>query len=491
MFNSGCDALSAYSPQAAVRSTQAGLRGRILISTILLALCVVTSTFSSAQTLTTLLSFTGANGSSPQYGSLIQGIDGHFYGTTPSGGTSIACTGGCGTLFKLTPSGALTTLYNFCSRPNCADGSEPSSPLVQGADGNFYGTTYQGGANGDGTVFEITPAGSLTTIHSFDGTDGSIPNGGLIQVATGDFYGTTQGGGNGTTCGAGCGTIFKMTATGSLTSLYSFNDTRKSGAVPFAGLALSANGNFYGTTLEGGTGARGGPGSLFEMTPAGAVTTLLMLKDSGDGYYPHDSLIVGPGGNFYGTAASGAVFELTTGGAYTTLYTAQDFDPYDSVVLGNDGNFYGTSYGGGGCDVGCGTVFELTPTGEFTTLHNFDNTDGKDPYAGLMQSTNGIFYGMTSSGGTDNIGTIFSLSTGLAPFVTPRPASGSVGKKITILGTNLTGTSAVSFNGAAATFTATGSAINTTVPAGATSGTITVTTPSGTLSSNVSFTVGP
>jgi uncharacterized repeat protein (TIGR03803 family) len=448
------------------------------------------------QTFTTLINFTGSNGASPEYGSVIQGIDGHFYGTTFAGGTNTSgCEGGCGTVFKLTPAGVLTTLYSFCASSLCADGSQPSGPLVQGADGNFYGTTYSGGVSGEGTAFKITPGGALTTIHSFDGTDGSLPNGGLIQVANDYFYGTTQAGGNGKTCQNDCGTIFKISPAGEFTSVYSFNDTRKSGATPYAGLALASNGNFYGTTTHGGTGTVGGPGSIFEMTPAGTVTTLLMLSVGNSSAYPYDSLILGADGNFYGTSfgghEGGAVFQLTPSGVYTSLYSAKDFDPEDSLVLGTDGNFYGTSYGSGGCDEGCGTVFEITPTGTLTTLYSFDNTDGKSPYSGLMQSTNGIFYGMTSSGGTDDLGTLFSLSVGLSPFVSPRPSSGPVGKKVTILGTNLTGATAVSFNGTPATFTVTSSAIDTTVPAGAATGAITVTLPSGTLTSNINFNVTP
>jgi uncharacterized repeat protein (TIGR03803 family) len=199
------------------------------------------------------------------------------------------------------------------------------------------------------------------------------------------------------------------------------------------------------------------------------------------------------------------VFSITSAGVLTILYSFTDADGDDpsELVEGSDGNFYGTTNGGGLIDCPansyCGTIFQITPTGTLTTLHEFDATDGSSPDGGVMQATNGIFYGTTTQafyGSTcerDSVdcGTLFSLSTGLAPFVTPRPASGAVGKKVTILGTNLTGTSAVSFNGAPATFTANGSAINTTVPAGATTGTITVTTPTSTLSSDVVFTVTP
>jgi uncharacterized repeat protein (TIGR03803 family) len=257
-----------------------------------------------------------------------------------------------------------------------------------------------------------------------------------------------------------------------------------------------SSGNFYGDTSSGGgTGCTNneGCGTVFEVTPSGTVTTLAVLEEPNG--QPLSSLALGTNGNLYGTATApqvGAAFEVTPEGAVSTIYTFEGGsggeNPEGGLVQGTDGNFYGTTIAGGRhCgnfpNETCGTVFELSPSGTLTSLHIFTGTtDGSNPTTTLMQSTNGTFYGLTST-------TIFSVSTGLGPFVIPQPTLGAVGKKVTILGTNLTGTSAVSFNGTAATFTASGSAINTTVPAGATTGTVTVTTSSGTLSSNVVFTV--
>lgn len=479
MFTNASAAISIPLGEFSLKSARAytGSKVRILLS---LMFCAMTAIPSLGQTFKTLVTFSGNdNYNSP----LIQGTDGHFYGTSSN------------TIFKITPGGTPTTLYTFCSQPKCTDGEDPSGALIQGTDGNFYGTTVGGGtATGNqfaqGTVYKLTPQGTFTSLHTFIGADGAKPTGGLVQGADGSFYGTTA-----TEGGPGYqGTIFKISSTGDLTTLYSF----PVGFAPISPLVQGSNGNFYGDTQRGGgTGCQNneGCGIIFEITPSGIFTSVASLEEpDGD---PQSALTLGADGNLYGTATApqvGAVFALTSEGALNTLYTftggAGGQNPEGGVVQGTDGNFYGTTMAGGSrCgnlpNESCGTVFELTPSGTLTTLHAFSGAaDGSSPITTLMQSTNGTFYGRTAT-------TIFSVSTSLGPFVIPQPASGAIGKKITILGTNLTGTSAVSFNGTSATFTATGSAINTTVPAGATSGTITVTTPGGTLSSNISFTVVP
>jgi len=189
---------------------------------------------------TTLHSFDGTDGVNPDAG-LVQGTDANLYGTTYGGGTNDE-----GTVFEITPDGKLTTLYNFCSQANCTDGDAPFAGLVQATDGNFYGTTYGGGTNNDGTVFKITPTGMLTTLHSFDGPDGASPEAGLIQGTDGNFYGTTAEGGV-----RGDGTVFQITSGGMFTTLHSFDSPN--GANPEAGLIQGTDGNFYGTTFYGGT----------------------------------------------------------------------------------------------------------------------------------------------------------------------------------------------------------------------------------------------
>ena len=462
-------------------------------------------------TLTTLYSFcsqTNCTDGFYPYGGLVQAANGDLYGTTQYGGTN-----NYGTIFKITPGGTLTTLYTFCSQ-TCADGAEPFAGLVQAANGDLYGTTIGGGANGnDGTVFKITQGGTLTTLYSFcsqtNCTDGDQPVAGLVQAANGDLYGTTIGGGANDD-----GTIFKITPGGTLTTLYSFCSQTNctDGAYPYAGLVQAANGDLYGTTNYGGV--NGDFGTVFKITPTGTLTTLYRFcsqTNCTDGEGPYAGLVQAANGDFYGTTEyggtngeyGGTVFKITPSGALTTLYSfcsqtncADGTEPKAGLVQAADGEFYGTTFSGGANGYG-GTVFKITPSGSLTTLYSFCSqggtscTDGEAPYAGLVQDTNGDFYG-TTYGGANNGGTVFRLSVGLGPFVKPRPPYGKVGAAVKILGTNLTGATSVSFNGTVAVFEVVSSSkIPTPVPAGASSGKVQVITPSGTLSSNASFLVVP
>ena len=221
---------------------------------VLLLVCAMTAIASPAQTFTSLVSFDGPNGGNP-YAALIQGTDGNFYGTTTSNGVN-----GVGTIFKITPAGTLTTLAAVCAPKNCTDASYPYSGLVQSPRRrlNLYGTTSSGGAYssacnglGCGTVFKMSPNGKkLTTLYSFNVTDGEGPNG-LVQGIDGNFYGTTAYGAN-ICIGYGCGTVFKITAEGKLTTLHRFCPQAGciDGGEPYAGLVQGADGNFYGTTLH-------------------------------------------------------------------------------------------------------------------------------------------------------------------------------------------------------------------------------------------------
>src|SRR5579871_120547 len=235
---------------------------------VLFAFCAVLVSGASAQMLTTLASFSGGNGANPQ-AALVQGRDGNFYGTTVFGGsgstqTCHSPTTGCGTVFKITPSGTLTTIYSFCSTQNCSDGFFPASALVQGNDGSLYGTTSGNTLvscrnTSCGTVFRISN-GMLTTIYRFCSTggcpDGNDPAGGLIQASDGNFYGTTVRGGTGAACPYyyGCGTVFKMTPNGIVTTLYNFcsQATCTDGLFPQTALVQAVDGSFYGTTETGG-----------------------------------------------------------------------------------------------------------------------------------------------------------------------------------------------------------------------------------------------
>jgi len=457
----------------------------------LLLLCASTAIASPAQTFTSLHSFGGADGRDP-FAGLVQGANGNLYGTTVLGGANTY-----GAVFTITPSGTLTTLYSFGGK----DGGNPDAALVQATNGNFYGTTQVGGTNNQGTVFKIAPGGALTTLYSFcplSGCPDGLYSWALIQATDGNFYGTTYEGGanNG-------GTVFKITPGGTLTTLYSFCSQSgcPDGLYPQAGLVQAANGIFYGTTSVGGAN---GQGTVFEITSGGALTTLYSFcSQTGctDGYQPYAELIQAADGNFYGTTSlggingHGTVFKITSGGTLTTLYDfcsqngCPDGDgPLTSLVQATDGDFYGTTSAGGASGA-YGTVFKITPGGTLTTLHSFDSTDGETPSA-LIQDTNGEFYGTTSGGGTNGYGTVFSLSVGLHPFVETLPASGKVGAPVKILGTKLKRATSVNFNGTPAVFKAvSNSLITTSVPKGASTGFVTVRTPSGTLKSNKRFRV--
>jgi|SRR5690348_12457456 len=332
--------------------------------------CLVTATVLPAQNFTTLVNFNGANGAAPQPEGLAQGIDGNLYGTTRQGGAH-----NNGTVFKMTPAGTLITLYNFCSltAPGaCLDGNQPASALVQATDGSFYGTTAGGGSFGAGTVFKITGSGSLTTLHSFNNTDGNNANSRLFLASDGSFYGTTAFGGNPSGCSvfSGCGTVFNITSSGAFTTLYKFCSQTgcADGVVPFLGLAQGVDGNLYGATFGGG-GPNGG--TIFKISPQGSLTTLHTFCVA---FYPFCD-----GRNPLG------------------------------LVQGTDGNFYGLTV-----EDGPGTVFKVTPDGTLTTIYSFCAKiaceDGSTPRGALSLGTDGNFYGTTFYGGTSNQGTVFKIT---------------------------------------------------------------------------------
>ena len=406
---------------------------------VVLVLCAGAAITSPAQVLTTLVSFDGTNGANP-WAPVIEGADGNFYGTTFCGGTQ---QGGCGTVFRVTPSGTLTTLYEFCSQSQCADGAEPAAPLVQASDGNFYGTTSAGGnrsgnclAIGCGTVFRITPNGTLTTLHAFSGGDGSYPYTGLLQARDGNLYGTTSD-----------GAFFKVTLNGTFTYI--------SGGIAASPLVQGTDGNFYGTTTRGGLSNCGnGCGTVFRVSPRGTFTRLYEFcsqQDCADGYAPVAGLVQASDGNFYGTTTyggsggyhnladyAGTIFRITPSGTLTTLYSfcsqpnCSDGDrPYGTLVQASDGNLYGTTQNGGSGagTYGAGTIFKITPSDAFTTLYNFCSpspcNDGSTPYAGLVQANNGIFYGTTTFGVTGG-GTVFSLQTNSSLLTVSTSGNGTV-----------------------------------------------------------------
>ena len=301
----------------------------------------------------------------------------------------------------------LITLHSF----NKTDGSNPYAGLMQANNGNLYGTTSAGGANGDGTAFQITTSGTLTTIHNFNHfspTDGAQPYAGLMQAKDGNLYGTTNRGGS-----HNVGVVYRISTSGTMKTLHDL-DYDPDGALPYAALVQATNGALYGTAADGG----GGAGTAFEVTAFGQYTAI--YEFGADGGSPVAGLVQASNGNFYGVASfygqyeCGTLFEITPSGRFTLLHTFDGHDgcyPQATLVQGSDGNLYGVaSAGGPGNGFNAGTFFNITPSGTFTLLHVFDNTDGAGPTGALIQAADGNFYGTTQVGGAHNQGTIFKVT---------------------------------------------------------------------------------
>ncbi len=482
-------------------------RGAVAVVTLTFFTTLIATLPALAQTVKNLVNFHGRNGQDPS-GAMVQATDGNFYGATAGGGAH-----GSGSVFQMTPSGQLSTIYSFCSQPGCTDGIAPYSGPVLGSDGNLYGVAALGGSSngrfteGSGIVYRLTVGGEFSLLYTFCSTmpciDGQFPNG-LVLGYDGNFYGTTSSGGR-----FSSGKIFSISSTGEYKVVYAFCSKANctDGGIPQFPPIQGSDGNFYGVTLAGGTL---GHGVAYKLTPPGTYTVLHNFCDGEgcNGSQPNQ-LVQDAKGNFFGTTVMGGssatgnrkgfgtVFEITSTGRYIVL---DNFDfirgaPGAGFALANDGNLYGTSAGSNFGGTNGGTIFEVTPTGRLTELYTFDvcGVTGFSPSLWLVQGSNGAFYGSTIFGGgtgCEGEGSIYSLSTGLSPLVKTVPAGGAVGNSVLILGNHLSGTTSVSFNGVNASFTVESDTyIKATVPPGATSGTVSVVTPSRTLNSNPQFVV--
>ncbi|HEY3639141.1 MAG TPA: choice-of-anchor tandem repeat GloVer-containing protein [Rhizomicrobium sp.] len=377
----------------------------------------------NAKQFTSLYSFEGGKKDGARPSGVITDQSGNFYGTTSEGGPQ----GYEGIVFELSQSGIETVLHRF----NIAtDGAAPAFGVIRDADGNLYGTTELGDGdgcytNGCGTVFSLKPDGTYTVLYDFQGgKDGGIPSG-VIADSSGNLYGTTQQGGTGCPNVGGCGTVFEISSSGTESVLYTFiggND----GAIPYAGLVEDAQGNFYGTTLEGGSSNCDGQGcgTVFKLAADGKETTLYAFTDGNDGGYPEESLILDKDGNLYGTTSGGGdancaqgeggcgvIFKITPSGTESVLYTftggSDGAEPFSPLIMDGKGDLFGTTEGGTGID---GTVFKLAPNGVETVLYTFKNIkkDGLSPFGQLAQFK-GHFVGTTLGGGRRRNGTVYSL----------------------------------------------------------------------------------
>jgi uncharacterized repeat protein (TIGR03803 family) len=471
----------------------------------LILLCTVTVT-SQAQTFTKLVDLSPATGEYPQ-SPLTQGVDGNLYGTTAGSGAFAQ-----GTFFQITPSGTVTTLYNFClnNATNCPDGAVPSGAVALGPDGNFYGTTAGNPSShfGNGTVYKITPAGSLATLHSFcslpqcrDG--GPFTQSGLTLAQNGTFYGSSG------RTNSDWGRVFRISSSGTFVVVHVDCPGRvcPTDAGPWGTLDQARGGYLIGT----GMGGTYGTGGVYRMTPSGTPTLIYSfcpacgdpdagwvsaLTSTQAGNFVGTSTYGGSGANCTATVTSGCGIALMVLPFGFDLYVLHDFCSWKncadgenpaSLIQATDGNFYGVASFGG---MRGGTIFKITPGAEFSLIHTFTGDDGFAPSTALVQATDGNLYGTTFQGGLNSGGTIFRVSLGLAPFVKTVQPAGKVADPIIILGNNLTGSTSVKFNGTAATFTVlSDTEITATVPTSATVGKIQVVTPSATLLSNAAFTV--
>jgi uncharacterized repeat protein (TIGR03803 family) len=373
---------------------------------------------------------------------VIQAADGNFYGTSYSGFSN------GGTVFKVTPAGAVTYPYTF---QGGTDGGVPQSPPVQGPDGTLYGVTSAGGAFGYGVIYNVNPAmGTETVLYSFDGgADGGNPAGALIFDNSGNLYGVT------TLYGAdNFGVAYKFNlAAGKLTPLHAFCSMSNcdDGTSPAAGLVQGTDGNFYGTALTGGAY---GNGTFYKVTSSGTFTLLYSfcvtdVNTCAEGYAPHSAVAEGSDGNFYGSNQQGGantlgtIYKATPGGTVTPVYTftggTDGSLPY-GPVFGSDGNLYGATQTGGlaqDCNAhGCGSVFQLTPAGTLNLLYDFaDSNADANPYAAPMQGSDGNLYGTTSGLKTNEAGAVYKLVTSPA---LAAPVQLAFGKSSVAAGTQVT-----------------------------------------------------
>ncbi len=414
------------------------------------------------------------------WGPLVQGRDGNLYGADDD-----CSANGSGGIYKITPAGAESVLVNFPANfDSCIGG------LTLASDGNFYGSCILGNsATGLGSLYRVTPAGVFTDLYDFTNAYGDQgPYFAPIEASDGNLYGTTSGN------GVAGGNVYKLTLAGVYTNLHTFS---AGDATPFGTLLQASDGNLYGTVVD--CLLTGNRGCVYKISTKGVYDEFYGFVDA-TGSGPYSGLIQGTNGKLYGstdgggTNDSGVIYSLTTTGTITVLHNIDSStDGYQpSIIQATSGNFYGTAWGGGMGNQG--SLYELTSENVFSAILLLNpGLPGIAPLTPVIQHTNGLLYGTTSSAGGDDYGTFFSLNIGAKAFVNLASLSGKEGATVALFGQGFTKSSVVKFGGVAATgVTLSGSTYLTAkVPAGALTGNVTVTEGATTLTSRQTYKVQP
>jgi uncharacterized repeat protein (TIGR03803 family) len=370
---------------------------------VLLAVC---GQLARAQTETVIYSFIGgSSGDYPESGLLLD-TQMNLYGTA-DGGDNLA-----GVIYKLTPGGAEKVLLTMTG----TIGNGPFGTLIHGSHGELYGTAFEGGSFGQGTVFELTTSGTALVLYNFTGgPDGDQPQAGVVRDQQGNLYGTTPYGGLGTgKHGYTFGVVYEITASGKQLVLYRFKGGAD-GYLPWSGVIRDPEGNLYGPCQGGAYNE----GAIFEVNAKGEKTLLYSFTGASDGYEPiSSSLLRDAAGNLYGTAGGGGdydggtVYKLTPSGQLSVLHAfaggTDGRSPTGTLVLDGEGNLYGVTILGG--TYNCGTVYKVTPDGTETVLYTFTcGSDGAFPVNGLVSDSQGNLYGAAPYGGAYNLGAVFKV----------------------------------------------------------------------------------
>ena len=356
----------------------------------ILAFLLAVPMFATAQTYTVLHNFSGPEGSQPT-SALAVDAEGNLYGTTFAGGAN-----GLGTVFKITPTGMYTLLHSFSG----ADGAHPYAGLTFVGNGYFFGTTNSGGTANLGTIFVIDSAGTFGVAHNFSGFDGNNPYGGVAEATDFDgvlaVYGFTSGGGQ-----SGYGTAYRLDANGVYTVLHNFMDSTD-GAYLYS-TPLVVDGLLLGVTRRGGSA---NDGTAFVVNDAGAFEALDYYGPFAQSY---SGFVAAQDGTYYATTSAGGIGygSVMSLDPDLTLTNVASFNgggfPFSGVIVAQDGNLYGAATGGNG-------IYEVTPAGAYSAVHAFTGTDGDYPIGAPMQASWGTLYGTTYAGGTHGLGVVYSLS---------------------------------------------------------------------------------